>query len=48
VVGTHFLKLDLATFPIVARLAERCFALPAFKSSHPFEQPGYKIAAKAH
>jgi len=48
VVGAHLLKLDLAMFPIVARLAERCFALPAFKSSHPFEQPGYKIAANAH
>jgi maleylacetoacetate isomerase len=44
VVGAHFLKLDLAPFPIVARLAERCFALPAFATSHPFEQPGYKAA----
>jgi maleylpyruvate isomerase len=44
VVGAHFLKLDLAAFPVVAKLAERCFALPAFKSSHPFEQPGYKAA----
>lgn len=42
VVGAHYLKLDLAEFPVVARLAERCFALPAFGSSHPFEQPGYK------
>jgi len=48
VVGAHFLKLDLATFPIVARLAERCFALPAFATSHPFEQPGYKKAVAAH
>jgi maleylacetoacetate isomerase len=48
VVGAHFLKLDLAAFPIVARLAERCFALPAFASSHPFEQPGYKAASAAH
>jgi maleylacetoacetate isomerase len=47
VVGAHFLKLDLTSFPIVARLAERCFALPAFGTSHPFEQPGYKTA-KAH
>jgi maleylacetoacetate isomerase len=47
VVGAHFLKLELSGFPIVARLAERCFALPAFASSHPFEQPGYK-AATAH
>ena len=47
VVGAHFLKLDLTGYPIVARLAERCFALPAFATSHPFEQPGYK-AATAH
>jgi len=46
VVGAHFLKLDLAAFPVVAKLAERCFALPAFATSHPFEQPGFKTAAK--
>jgi maleylpyruvate isomerase len=45
VVGAHFLKLELTGFPIVARLAERCFALPAFATSHPFEQPGYKAAS---
>ena len=44
VVGAQYVKLDLAAFPIVAKLAERCFALPAFASSHPFEQPGYKVA----
>jgi maleylacetoacetate isomerase len=44
VVGAHFLKLDLVQFPTVAKLAERCFALPAFATSHPFEQPGYKAA----
>jgi maleylacetoacetate isomerase len=44
VVGAHFLKIDLADFPLVAGLADRCFALPAFKSSHPFEQAGYKTA----
>src|SRR3981081_99838 len=48
VVGAHFLKLDLDAFPIVARLAERCFALPAFATSHPFEQPGYKTAGAHH
>jgi maleylacetoacetate isomerase len=47
VVGAHFLKLDLTSFSIVAGLADRCFALPAFATSHPFEQPGYKTA-KAH
>src|ERR1700716_918404 len=48
VVGAHFLTLDLAAFPIVARLAELCFALPAFATSHPFEQPGYKTAGAHH
>jgi len=47
VVGAHFLKLELMGYPLVAQLAERCFALPAFAASHPFEQPGYK-AAGAH
>ena len=48
VVGAHFLKLDLAAFPIVAQLAEHCFALSAFKTSHPYEQAGYRTAVKAH
>jgi maleylpyruvate isomerase len=47
VVGAHFLKLDLKAFPVVAGLTDRCFAMPAFATSHPFEQPGYKTA-KAH
>src|SRR6266480_5756624 len=42
VVGSHFLKLELAAFPVVARLADRCFEMPAFATSHPFEQPGYR------
>jgi maleylacetoacetate isomerase len=48
VVGAHFLKLEMRAFPIVARLADRCFAMPAFATSHPFEQPGYKTAAAPH
>src|SRR5580692_3705379 len=48
VVGAHFLKLDLAAFPAVAQLADRCFAMPAFATSHPFEQPGYKTATAHH
>ena len=44
VVGAHFLKLKLSAFPAVARLADRCFEMPAFATSHPFEQPGYKTA----
>jgi maleylpyruvate isomerase len=44
VVGARFLKLELSDFPLVSRLAERCFEIPAFATSHPFEQPGYKTA----
>jgi maleylacetoacetate isomerase len=46
VVNAHFLKLDLTPFPAVARLADLCFALPPFATSHPFEQPGYKAAPR--
>jgi maleylacetoacetate isomerase len=45
VVGAQYLRLDLAAYPAVAALADRCFAIPAFATSHPFEQPGYKAAA---
>src|SRR3984885_7080440 len=48
VVGSHYLKLELTDFPLVAGLADRCFKLPEFKSSHPFEQPGYKAAGAHH
>jgi maleylacetoacetate isomerase len=47
VVGAHFLKLELNAFPVVAGLASRLFEIPAFATSHPFEQPGYK-AHPAH
>ena len=48
VVGAHFLKMELDPFPIVAALAERCFEMPEFAASHPFEQPGYKTAGAHH
>ena len=48
VVGAHYLKLELGAYPAVAALADRCFAMPAFATSHPFEQPGYKTATKLH
>ena len=48
VVGAHFLKLELTDFPLVAGLADRCFKMPEFGSSHPFEQPGYKTAGAHH
>jgi maleylacetoacetate isomerase len=48
VVTAQYVKLGLSAFPAVARLAEHCFKLPAFATSHPFEQPGYKAANAAH
>jgi maleylacetoacetate isomerase len=48
VVGAHFLKLELSTFPTVSLLADRCFEIPAFATSHPFEQPGFKTASAQH
>ena len=46
VVGAHFLKLELHDFPAVGRLADRCFEMPAFATSHPFEQPGYRAVGR--
>ena len=48
VVGAHFLKLELSAFPAVADLADRCFEMSAFATSHPFEQPGNKMAGAHH
>ena len=48
VVGAQYLKLDLSAFPTVSALADRCFKIPAFATSHPFEQPGYKTASAHH
>jgi maleylacetoacetate isomerase len=47
VVSAQYLKLDMGAFPIVSRLAERCFKMPAFAASHPFEQSGFKAQATA-
>src|SRR6266480_5955696 len=47
VVGAQYLKLELSAFPVVARLADRCFEMAAFATSPPFEQPGYQTA-RAH
>ena len=44
VVTGQYVKLELGAFPMVARLADQCFKLSAFKTSHPFEQPGFKTA----
>jgi maleylacetoacetate isomerase len=45
VITAQYVKLELTAFPIVARLSDRCFALPAFATSHPFQQPDFKKAA---
>jgi maleylacetoacetate isomerase len=45
VVGAQYVKVGLDAFPAVARLTDRCFAMPAFASSHPFQQPDFKKAA---
>ena len=44
-VTAQFFKVELREFPAVAKLAERCFAIPAFATAHPFQQPGFKAAA---
>jgi maleylacetoacetate isomerase len=48
VVGAQYLKIGLDAFPLVKGLTDRCFALPEFSSSHPFEQPGYKMSGAHH
>jgi maleylpyruvate isomerase len=40
IVMAGYFKADMAAFPIVAELGERCFALPAFAASLPARQPG--------
>ncbi|MEA2930866.1 MAG: hypothetical protein QOG38_3294, partial [Hyphomicrobiales bacterium] len=48
VLTAQYVKLGLDDFPAVAKLAEHCFKLPAFATSHPYEQPGYKAVRAAH
>jgi glutathione S-transferase len=47
VVTAQYVKLGLDDFPAVKKLSERCFELPAFATSHPYEQPGYKAVTAA-
>jgi maleylacetoacetate isomerase len=46
VITGQYVKLGLDAFPAVAALSERLFAIPAFATSHPFEQPDFKETAK--
>jgi maleylpyruvate isomerase len=45
VITAQYVKLELDAFPAVAALSERLFAIPAFATSHPFEQPDFKATA---
>jgi maleylacetoacetate isomerase len=45
VVGAQYVKVGLDAFPAVASLTDRCFAMPAFGTSHPFQQPDFNKAA---
>jgi hypothetical protein len=48
VVGAQYVKVGLDAYPLVKSISDRCFAMPEFKSSHPFEQPDYKAAGGKH
>jgi len=45
VITGQYVKLGLDAFPAVAALSERLFAIPAFATSHPYEQPDFKASA---
>jgi maleylacetoacetate isomerase len=45
VVLANLYDMDIAAFPQVAALANRCFEVPAFSEAHPFKQPGYQRSA---
>ena len=45
VVLAQLYDMDVAAFPQVAALSNRCFELPAFDEAHPFKQPGYQRSA---
>jgi maleylacetoacetate isomerase len=46
VVSGQYLNVEMEAYPQVAALNARCFALPEFATSHPYEQPDYKASAK--
>ena len=48
VVGAQYLKIGLDAYPLIKQLTDRCFAMPEFSSSHPFEQPDYKTSGAKH
>ena len=40
IASADLFKFNTSAFPTVTALGARCFAIPAFASSHPFAQPG--------
>ncbi len=40
VAGAQRFKVDLAPFPAVRRIHDRCMAMPEFSRAHPLKQPG--------
>jgi maleylpyruvate isomerase len=42
IIIANLFKVDVAAFPEVVTLTNRCFELPAFAAAHPFQQAGYK------
>ncbi len=48
VVGAQYLRIGLDAYPQVKELADRCFKIPEFLSSHPFEQPEYRVSGGRH
>lgn len=42
VFNAHRFEIDLAPYPNVARIAENCAELPAFKAAHPSAQPDFE------
>lgn len=38
-------QVDVAAYPRVAALTQRCFDMPEFAEAHPFRQPGFRAVA---
>lgn len=48
VITGQLFKIELKDFPQVQKLAEQCFALPAFAKAHPRNQPNFKGSGGLH
>ena len=47
-IGAQYLKIGIDAYPLVKELTNRCFKIPEFLSSHPFEQPEYTASVGKH